>query len=292
MAAKKAEQTRSSSPKRKMPHTHEGKGKLMLPVPNSAILFIYGVTTPWSYERVTLPKYVVDNLSEFISKYWNDKLLQRLIDRIRKQTSLDNAAGADIPLIEPETSPKEVIQKSVVKNILYQLDHPQRSQKAVIESIENMIWHDGYESGKLKAQIFDDVYSALDKWKMQQFVKFYSYAVAKPRGQKLFLKSTIKGDLTKYFNNYFDATGAVEGDVRHYKQMLGLLLERRPEKVVVFTDNPNEARAAIGAGMRSILVLRSGNDPIRQEDLDELIHVRSFNEIEFVEIEGDPVACC
>jgi len=227
-----------------------------------------------------------------VSTHWKDQRLKRIIERCKNQTDIDRAAGIEVPLIKnSDNENEESIKKSVVDNIVWQMDNEHKANKGVLSILNDLIWQEGYTSGNLKAHVFSDVPAAFELWRMKQFIKLYSYASGASSGQKLFFKSTIKGDLTKYFNNYIDATGDKKKDSAKF-EIVAKSLRDDPKNLLFFTDCTVEARAAMQAKINSIVVFREGNKEYSQHELEGLMCINSFDQVHFVEDPTNPSPCC
>lgn len=97
--------------------------------------------------------------------------------------------------------------------------------------------------------MFDDVPKVFDHWRMHLFIKLFTYASGSREGQKLFFKSSKFGDLTPFFNNYIDSSGGAKRDSQRYLT-IAVLLREKIDNILFFTDEPEDAQAALDAGMK------------------------------------------
>jgi len=83
-----------------------------------------------------------------------------------------------------------------------------------------------------------------------------------------------------FSDNYFDTVNAGPKAIKasYEKIARGLGIETR--EVLFLSDNVNEVRAAIEAGMASFVVDRPGNAPLAETDREELIIVESLEQVE------------
>ena len=266
-------------------------GKIILERPNNVLMDIYGVVTSWTFKN-KLIDYIKDNISTFLTEKVNDRTIHHIIDKLREQALIDKSSGIDVPPIEKSTAEKEAIAQSVAKNILWQMEHKNKSCQLQLDTLYNQMWADGYTSGKLKVHAFKDVKKSLEHWRFHQFVKIYSYASGAREGQKLFLSCTEEGDLTAFIANYINSSGGYKYDPKKYKVVLSALRESNPANLLYLTDDPKKAKAAIEVGMRALVVLREGNPNYPEEALKNLSTVKSFDEIVFEEDPSNPAPCC
>jgi enolase-phosphatase E1 len=106
-----------------------------------------------------------------------------------------------------------------------------------LKELQGLIWQQGYESGLLKSHVYHDVPPALEGWK-ELGLNISIYSSGSIHAQKLFFANTEYGDLTNYFDRYYDTTSGAK----------------------IFLSNvPAELSAAIAAGLQAVLLARPGN---------------------------------
>lgn len=100
---------------------------------------------------------------------------------------------------------------------------------------------------------------------MEQWIangaKIYIYSSGSRQAQKLIFGYSDKGDLKKYISGYFDTNIGAKVEESSYCQILETVGGEGGE-VLFLTDLLPEAQAARGAGMDTVLMLRSGNSPL------------------------------
>ena len=84
-----------------------------------------------------------------------------------------------------------------------------------LKTLEGLIWQEGYESGELKSEVYDDVPESLIRWK-KSGKKVYIYSSGSVLAQKLLFKYSKFGNLTKYIDGYFDTEIGPKKDVKRY----------------------------------------------------------------------------
>ena len=143
-----------------------------------------------------------------------------------------------------------------------------------LKSLQGKIWAEGYASGQLCSQMFDDVPPALKRWQGQSrtVATFSSGSVL---AQKFLFAHTTAGDLTRYLSAYFDTTTGKKNDPASYQE-ISRTLERSPAEVVFISDVVSELDAASSAGLRTLLCVRPGNHP-QPENSHRII--RTFDEL-------------
>lgn len=265
--------------------------KKVIPLPNNIVMDIYGVITSWTFVE-QLKTYIRNNLKQYLEKHFKDKPIGHIVNKLREQSSIEKSSGVEIPLIEEADKSQDIIINSIVTNILWQMDNHHKSCQTQLNVLYNDMWTDGYKTNRLKVHVFKDVKQALDDWRFHKFVKIYTYASGATAGQKLFMSSTVEGDLSRFIANYINSSGDYKYDSKKFEILIKALRESNPKNLLYFTDNPQKARAAIKSGMRALVVLRPANTQYSEEDLKDLITIQSFEELEFEEDPANPVPCC
>lgn len=113
-----------------------------------------------------------------------------------------------------------------------------------------------------RCSVYDDVVRAFQLWR-EKTVPVYIYSSGSILGQKLLFGWSDKGDLLSYLAGHFDTTIGLKVEGDSYARILSEITQSqknlRPEEVLFVTDNPLEAQAADGVGIRSFVAVRPGN---------------------------------
>lgn len=124
-----------------------------------------------------------------------------------------------------------------------------------LKELQGMIWKDGFESGEIRAPLYDDAVEAMRRYRACG-VRLFIYSSGSIAAQKLLFGHAIAGDLRSLFEGYFDTTIGPKREpasYRHIAQKIGL----PPEHVVFFSDHALELDAARAAGMQTIQLARA-----------------------------------
>jgi len=159
-----------------------------------------------------------------------------------------------------------------------------------LKSLQGYLWLSGYESGALKCPLFEDVYTAIQKWVCKDQLKVVIYSSGSIAAQKLLFQYTDveevvaqgyeKGDLRPLIGGYFDTTTA---GMKVEKTSYDKIVEEvggRADEFLFLSDNVKEVEAAKQAGMKAVVVVREGNAPLVGEEGRTNLLVRSFVELE------------
>ncbi|HEX5102854.1 MAG TPA: acireductone synthase [Pirellulaceae bacterium] len=126
-----------------------------------------------------------------------------------------------------------------------------------LKQLQGLIWKSGFESGELKAHVFDDVPPALARWNVAgKDTRIYSSGSV--QAQKLFFGHTVAGDLLSQFHGHYDTTTGPKKEAASYRRIaadFGL-----PAGEILFlSDVVAELDAARESGLQTGLVIRPGN---------------------------------
>ena len=257
--------------------------KLQMDQPFKVLIDIYGVITSWDFVNV-LDLYLEDNMIEFLDRHWDRNQITDFVNRLRDRTVVDRQSKPELPpIVDFDGQNKYDVIQSVIDNIHWREKHKLRTFSKDILEFYHSIWTEGYNTKKLIVHVFDDVEPAFEKWTSEDLgIKIYTFASGPTRNQRLFLSSTVVGDLNKYVTNGIRSFNNYKYDSNKFKQIVSALLERHPKNILYLTDSPKKARAAIGAGFRAIVVLRPANKNYSSEELKDLQMISSLDDLDFI----------
>lgn len=135
---------------------------------------------------------------------------------------------------------------------------------AYLKALQGYLWRTGYESGEVKAPLFDDVAPALKAW-VSAGIKIMIYSSGSVPAQKLFFAHTDSqpGDLLPLISDWFDTVNAgPKTDAESYRKIQSCHAEFAAQEWLFLSDNLHEVQAARDAGMQSLPVARPGNAPL------------------------------
>ncbi|KAL6921342.1 hypothetical protein FSHL1_005312 [Fusarium sambucinum] len=136
---------------------------------------------------------------------------------------------------------------------------------AYLKSLQGYLWLQGYESGHIVAPLFSDVETFFNE-AIKSGKKIIIYSSGSVPAQKLLFSHTNseKSDMTPLIADYFDTTNAgPKTEVDSYSKIISHHPEHKDlDRWLFLSDNIDEVKAAVGAGMRSLPVVRPGNAPL------------------------------
>ncbi|MEO7672818.1 MAG: acireductone synthase [Pyrinomonadaceae bacterium] len=227
------------------------------------LLDIEGTTTPIDFVHQTLFPFAKARIAGFVQEHIDD--LKFEIGQLEAEHKLD--AHSPPPLRSDSAN-------SVADYLKYLIDQDRKSTP--LKSIQGLIWQKGYESGDLVSPVYDDVPTALKRWKdAGKSVAIYSSGSV--LAQRLIFKYSDQGDLTQSIDNYFDTVTGAKREAASYRKIADELAVQ-PREIIFVSDIPSELDAARTGGIQTALSIRKGNAEIKEE----LTHktIQSFNELE------------
>ncbi len=205
---------------------------------------IEGTTTPIEFVHNVLFPYSVQNFANFFSeKQGEEGLIRELIAASEK---------------EPEYSKKVINQPDSLSEFCRFLVSQDR-KLGILKEIQGKIWKIGYETGQLKSTIFPDVPPFLERIR-KAGKRAAVYSSGSVEAQILIFRYCEAGDLTLYFESYFDTAVGGKREFSSY-QKIAELLSLSPSSITFFTDIKEEADAASQSGSRPVILSRPGNHP-------------------------------
>jgi enolase-phosphatase E1 len=125
-----------------------------------------------------------------------------------------------------------------------------------LKELQGLIWKSGFESGELKAHVYDDVPPALEAWNAAgKDIRIYSSGSV--QAQQLFFGHTIAGDLLPHFRGHYDTTTGGKKEPASYTKIAAAFGLPAGE-ILFLSDIVAELDAARTAGMQTALVVRDG----------------------------------
>jgi enolase-phosphatase E1 len=138
-----------------------------------------------------------------------------------------------------------------------------------LKAVQGYIWREGYAQGALQAHLYPDAVDAFAAWRAQG-LKLYIYSSGSIEAQKLYLAHSVAGDVSAYFDGFFDTTTGLKQDPASYAA-IARHLDLPPGRIMFFSDMKPEIVAAKQAGLRAIRIDRALAPDARQDDGDSAI---------------------
>jgi len=227
------------------------------------LLDIEGTTTPMSFVYEVLFPYARARLQGYLRAHASDDELRDVLATLRVEWQED-AKTADKP---PDWALADI--PAAARYLDWLMDRDRKSPS--LKRIQGFIWHDGFQRGELRGDLFPDVAPAFERWKHAGLdVAIYS------SGSVLAQKLIFAEQLTS-ISAFFDTAVGPKRSVASYAR-IAKELSKPLEQILFVSDVPEELNAALDAGMQILLAVRPGNKPVEgPASMDE---IASFDEIE------------
>ena len=232
------------------------------------LLDIEGTTTPIDFVYETLFPYARAHARDYLTA--NLQSAQADIRALLEENAEDSRQRLGSPFLEGP--PGQVSIDSVVAYIHWLMDHDRKSTP--LKSVQGKIWEQGYRSGELRSQVFEDVPRAFKRWHQQERM-ILIYSSGSVLAQKLLFAHTEAGDLTPLISDFFDTNVGAKKDAESYRRIADAH-KLRPSEIIFLSDVAAELDAAAAAGLQTLLCMRPGNP---QTAVSSHALIRNFDEI-------------
>ena len=222
------------------------------------LLDIEGTTTPIAFVHDVLFTYARQNVRDYLVQHSN-----ALIDDIallRAEHKRDTGSGAQPPPLTDDPD-------SIASYVHWLIDRDRKSTG--LKSLQGKIWREGYSNGRLKAQVFDDVRPAFERWH-KDGLRISIFSSGSALAQQLLFAHTDDGDLTTFISDYFDTNVGPKSDAESYRRIANKM-NLAPAEILFISDVVTELEAANEAGMKTRLSIRTGNHPQINPDRFQII---------------------
>jgi enolase-phosphatase E1 len=220
------------------------------------LLDIEGTTSSISFVYDVMFPFVRRELERYVAAHWGEPALMSAVEQMARDANLPNFED----------------QASVAKHVLWLMDSDVKATG--LKQLQGLIWEDGFNSGELKAHLYDDVAPAIAAWNAAGIdVRIYSSGSV--QAQQLFFGHTIHGNLLSQLRGHYDTTTGGKKEPTSYVK-IAVDFGLPPGEILFLSDVPAELDAARSAGMRTALVVRPGNAEVKEPGHEV---VRSFAEV-------------
>ena len=133
------------------------------------------------------------------------------------------------------------------------------SKTPELKELQGRIWDEGYRTGTLAGDVFEDVPPAFARWR-EAGVPIGIYSSGSVLAQQWLFRTVRSGDLTAFITWYFDTAVGAKRELASYAR-IAARIGYEPREVLFVSDVSAELDAARAAGMDMILSARPGNAP-------------------------------
>ena len=230
---------------------------------NAILLDIEGTTTPINFVHEVLFPYSRERMNSFVAMHFGE--LRHEIEQLIDESSHDEKYTVPVDPLEPG---------SVAAYLEHLIDTDRKSTP--LKSIQGKIWQEGYRSGELRAQVFDDVLPALELWN-EAGKEIAIYSSGSALAQRMLFRHTNEGDLTSHISDYFDTNVGAKREPESY-ETIAARMGYMPREITFVSDVREELDAAASIGMGCVLIDRPGH-PERSPEL-KYKRITSFPELD------------
>jgi enolase-phosphatase E1 len=126
-----------------------------------------------------------------------------------------------------------------------------------LKTAQGLVCAEGFRSGALHGEFFDDVSPALKAWRGEG-IKLYVFSSGSVRNQQDWFANARGGELESLISGWFDlSTAGAKGESSSYER-IAKTIELAPDRILFLSDHPDELDAAVAAGWRVVGVDRPG----------------------------------
>jgi len=218
---------------------------------STILLDIEGTVSPIAFVHELLFPFARRELRGFLERHFADRTMAPLWDSLARDVGAENIASLAKQM---NVEPIDVVQRTVER--LMDSD----AKATGLKELQGRIWKGGFESGVLKAQLFEDVPPALERWTAAG-IRVRIYSSGSVAAQQLFFGHTRFGDLRKFLSGYYDTTTGPKCEPESYRK-IATSIGVDAGKILFFSDIVAELDAASAAGTQTGLMLRPGNNPV------------------------------
>lgn len=212
------------------------------------LLDIEGTTSSVSFVYDVMFPFVRRELDSFLNQHWNDPAVQEACDLIAVDAGHDS--------LDAWTQVEPASGQALVRDEVHRL--MDGDVKATgLKRLQGLVWKHGFESGELRAHLFDDVRDVVEGWQAAG-LQIHIYSSGSVQAQKLFFGHTTEGNLLSFFSGHYDTTVGPKREASSYVA-IAEAMNVPPKHVLFVSDVPAELDAAAAAGMNVALCCRPGN---------------------------------
>lgn len=217
---------------------------------HAILLDIEGTIGDIQFVRNVLFPYARERMNQTLFAHWHEPEIAHAIAQAREISGLplDGAVAATELFLQWIDEDKKITP---------------------LKAVQGYIWREGYAQGVLKAHLYPDAVEAFATWRGQG-LKLYIYSSGSIEAQKLYLAHSVAGDVSAYFDGFFDTTTGPKQEAASYSA-IARHLDLAPDRIMFFSDMTPEIVAARTAGMSAIRIDRGLSPDSRSNDANSAV---------------------
>lgn len=213
------------------------------------LLDIEGTTSSISFVYDQMFPFVLRELDDFLAAHFAEPEVQSAAEQIAQDVGHESLADwqADRDGAEPQALIAAEVRRLMSEDV----------KATGLKQLQGLIWKAGFESGELRAHVFDDVPPALRSWNEAGF-DLRIYSSGSVQAQKLFFGHTEQGNLLPLFQGHYDTKTGPKKESASYR-LIAEQFQLDSAQILFLSDNVDELNAAAEAGCQVALCVRPGN---------------------------------
>lgn len=240
------------------------KGKVIL-------LDIEGTTSSVRYVHDIMFPYARRRMENHLAVHWDREDTRAILDQVAKDEGRADFSSWSI-------AEKALTHGEQLRLVVNRLDSlMDRDAKTTgLKELQGVIWREGFLSGELRGQVYEDTPVAMRMWKSAG-AEIRIYSSGSVSAQKLYFAHSDAGDLLPLLSGHYDTKIGGKKESQSYVAIakdIGCL----PREILFVSDIPAELTAAREAGFEVALAVRPGNAPASDHDFPE---ISKLTQIEF-----------
>jgi enolase-phosphatase E1 len=236
------------------------------------LLDIEGTTCPVSFVTETLFPYAKSELKSFLDRHKKDPLINQLIDNADNEWIQDKSE--DSTRLRHQSEKGQQTKHLKIEAYLQLLIETDK-KSTTLKDIQGKIWKEGYTTGRISSELFEDAHENLKRWHKQGY-RLSVYSSGSVEAQHLLYKYTNKGDIKNLFSYWFDTHIGNKKEPSSYTEIASVM-DCKPQNILFISDNSDECDAARSAGLGTLYSMRDGNP--QQEPRNHPV-IRHLEEVE------------
>ena len=216
------------------------------------LLDIEGTTSSIEFVYNTLFPFASAHVETFLHQHSADPEIKRLVSELRVEQAADAAKDPQLDVWMRGTAEEEIATAAKYVRHLIALDR----KTTPLKTLEGKIWEEGFRSGELHGDVYDDVPRAFERWSAEG-KRIAIFSSGSKQAQRLLFGHSKAGELTKHIAAHFDTTTGPKRERASYTA-IATTLGIDAAGILFVSDVEAELDAAREAGMRTAWMLRPG----------------------------------
>jgi enolase-phosphatase E1 len=215
----------------------------------AVVVDIEGTTTPVRFVYDVLFPYARQAVGPFLRRRGSEPEVAADLALLRREHAAEPPAPGPPPPWPATDGPTDA-----VAYVHWLMDQDRKSTG--LKALQGRIWEEGFRSGTLRSDVYDDVPPAFRRWHAEGRGPWI-FSSGSVLAQKLLFGHTHAGDLTPLIAGYFDTTTGPKKEAATYVR-IAAAMGRPPAEVLFASDVAAEVDAAREAGMQTAWCVRDG----------------------------------